>query len=97
MKQLLLRVDDRLHADLTAHAKAADRSVNSLANEVLQLAVQPSGTRRDRLAARLAALGAVDMKWGEIGTTYTREDAVEELRGAGPLIDEALATERDRG
>lgn len=97
MKQLLLRVDDDLHADLTAQAKAAGRSVNSLANEVLSVAVHGrSSSRRDRLNQRIAALGIVDMNWGDLPVAaYSREDAIAESKGIGPVAEEVLDAERD--
>lgn len=97
MKQLLLRVDDQLHAELTAQARASGRSVNSLANEVLSLAVHGHSTsRRDRLEQRIAALGTVDMNWGELPVAaYSREDAVTESKGIDPVPEGVLGSERD--
>lgn len=96
MKQLLLRVDDQLHARLTAEAKSTGRSVNSLANEVLAKAVGQSTSRRERLNQRLRELGIVDMNWGDLPQpTYTRADALAESRGMGPSAEDAIDYERD--
>jgi hypothetical protein len=54
MKQLLLRVDDELHARLTAQARARGTSVNALANQILGLGIDPTNlTRTDRLRLTL--------------------------------------------
>ena len=97
MKQLLLRVDDQLHARLVVEAKSTGRSVNSLANEVLAKAVDgESASRRERLNKRLRELGVADMNWGDLpSTTHTREDALAEFTGIGMTADEAIAHERE--
>ena len=97
MKQLLLRVDDQLHARLVVEAKSTGRSVNSLANEVLARAVDgESASRRERLNKRLRELGIADMNWGDLPkSNYTREDALAESRGMGLSADEAIDYERD--
>ncbi len=54
MKQLLLRVDDGLHARLTAQAHARGVSVNALANQILGLAIDPTNlSRTDRVRLKL--------------------------------------------
>jgi hypothetical protein len=54
MKQLLLRVDDELHARLTAQARARGTSVNALANQILGLGIDPTNlSRTDRLRLTL--------------------------------------------
>lgn len=97
MKQLLLRVDDHLHAELMSQAKASGRSLNSLANEVLSLAVRSqSDSRRDRLNQRIAALGITDMNWGDLPVAaYSREDAIAESKAIGPVDEGILDAERD--
>lgn len=55
MKQLLLRVDDELHAQLTERAQRERRSVNALANEILSRAMSP----RQRVLDRTRGLGPV--------------------------------------
>ena len=107
MKQLLLRVDDELHARLAAQARARGTSVNALANEVLGLAIDPANlSRRDRLRLRLIAVGEV----GRNRSPRPREElpymtpdelealrdrALESMRGAGPILDQITADWRD--
>lgn len=60
MKQLLLRVDDELHARLAAQARAKGVSVNALANDILGLGIDPNTlSRRDRLRLKLMTVGVV--------------------------------------
>lgn len=96
MKQLLLRVDDQLHAELTAQAATLGRSVNALANEVLNAAMNgQSAPRRERLNQRLAVLGVADLQWGDVApTAYSREDAIAETKGIGPVVDDQIDIER---
>lgn len=107
MKQLLLRVDDELHARLTAQARASGRSVNALANEILGLGIDPSNlSRRDRLRLRLIAVGEIGR--GRVSAARPtlppitveerealRERALESMRGAGPILDTITADWRD--
>ncbi|MFC4590911.1 FitA-like ribbon-helix-helix domain-containing protein [Sphaerisporangium corydalis] len=60
MKQLLLRVDDELHARLRERARREHRSINAIANDILAVAatVDPDSPR-DRLRSRAAALGVL--------------------------------------
>jgi len=107
MKQLLLRVDDELHARLTMQARAAGVSVNALANKVLGLAIDPANlSRRDRLQLRLMALGEIGRDRPRAPrpevTAITaaelealRERALASMRGAGPVLDEITADWRD--
>lgn len=106
MKQILLRVDDALHARLTEQARQSGRSVNALANEVLAVAVNPANlSRRDRLVLRLVAVG-------QLGRTRSRpapatvspitveqlaalrERALESMLGAGPSAVELIDYQR---
>ena len=107
MKQLLLRVDDELHARLTQQARAAGKSVNALANEVLGLAIDPTNlSRRDRLQLRLVAVGEIgrnrprppkpqvpELTQEELDAL--RERALDSMRGAGPILDQITSDWRD--
>ena len=107
MKQLLLRVDDELHARLTMQARAAGVSVNALANTVLGLAINPANlSRRDRLQLRLMALGEIGRDRPRTSRPEVpaitaaelealRERALASMRGAGPVLDEITADWRD--
>ncbi len=91
MKQLLLRVDDELHARLAAQARALGKSVNALANDILGLGIDPSNlTRRDQLQLKLMALGTIGRSRN--GTPF------EEFLAASPEHDreEQLARARER-
>jgi plasmid stability protein len=106
MKQLLLRVDDELHARLAAQARAAGKSVNALANEILGLGIDPSNlSRRDRLQLKLMVVGEVGRNrpvrepevrsgWSE-DALATRNRAIESMRGAGAILDEIMRVERE--
>ncbi len=108
MKQLLLRVDDALHAELADAARLSGRSVNSLAGEILASGL-PAGAkgRRHRLVARLVEVGtlgerhsaaaAASMTAGKRASSSERETAIASMRGAGQIIDAILAGERERG
>jgi hypothetical protein len=105
MKQLLLRVDDELHARLAAHARSRGTSVNALANQILQFGIDPAAmSRLDRLKLRLIALGEIaggrterEAAPGAVSSISAelRAQAIESLRGAGPgFADDALSYER---
>jgi plasmid stability protein len=102
MKQLLLRVDDSLHSELSVRAREAGTSINSLANELLSLGVGASeNSRRYRLRARLLLTGEVGRGFippAAVGEPLPglRQRAIESMVGAGALIDDILATERSR-
>lgn len=60
MKQLLLRVDDELHARITQQAGDRGVSINTYANEILGLGIDAGSlSRTDRLKIKLMALGKV--------------------------------------
>ncbi|MEP6478221.1 MAG: toxin-antitoxin system HicB family antitoxin [Rhodoglobus sp.] len=104
MKQLLLRVDDELHARLAAQARALGKSVNALANEILGLGIDPSNlTRRDRLELKLMVLGEIRGTFepepelrpiSQADLDSLRDRALASLRGVGPIADELIDYER---
>lgn len=105
MKQLLLRVDDELHARLSERAKREHRSVNSIANEILNLAhPDDSRTAVERIKARAAALGLlaaplpapVDSKYADMDIDELREKAIDSMRGVGPILDSIIDEDRGR-
>jgi antitoxin FitA len=103
MKQLLLRVDDDLHAELTAQARDAGRSVNALAKDILAIAISSdTASRQDRLKLRLVAVGVVGQHVGKTETapipihnSQLRDKAIDSMHGAGQIIDDILDSERD--
>ena len=97
MKQLLLRVPDDIHRRLAARAARAGRSVNAVANEILDAAVDADeGDRRTRLHARAAALGVLRSATGPVVSTAKRRRIVASTKGTGPVVDRLLAEERER-
>ena len=97
MKQLLLRVPDDLHRRLATRAARADKSVNAVANEILDTAVDSdNGDRRSRLRARAAALGLLRSTGTSAVGTSKRRRIVRSTRGTGPLLDQLMAEERER-
>ncbi|MCW2876605.1 MAG: hypothetical protein JWQ95_705 [Sphaerisporangium sp.] len=107
MKQLLLRVDDELHARLRERARREHRSINAIANDILAVAAtMDPDSPRDRLKSRAAALGALARRaprdTGD-GTTMSpaqhrldMDRIVRLTTGWGPQLDEIIAEDRDR-
>lgn len=97
MKQLLLRVPDDVHRRLAARAARAGESVNAVANEILDAAVDADeGDRRTRLRARAAALGLLQPTAGAVVGASRRRRTIGSTRGAGSALDRILAQERER-
>lgn len=96
MKQLLLRVDESLHAHIAEQARLRGTSVNALANDVLLVALNPAAmTRKERLTLRLIAVGEVGrLRRTSAPTPSASSD--EPLRGAGAIADDLINFERDR-
>lgn len=96
MKQVLLRVPDDVHQRLAERAAAERRSVNALATELLDRAVDAgAGTsERTRLLARARRLGllATEPHQEPVGvqSAQARTAAVAASRGMGPLLDSLL-------
>lgn len=101
MKQLLLRVDDALHAQLSERAQREHRSVNALANEILATAIRPaSSSAHQSIRARAAALGMlapplVSSPSAHVGQDQ-RQQIIDKTRGLGAVIDDILNEDRDR-
>jgi plasmid stability protein len=104
MKQLLLRVDDDLHARLTERAKREHRSVNAIANEILSVIGEGDGrAEAEKVRARAAALGmlAPPLKAVEHGAQVRdvevlRARVLDSMRGVGETLDAILDEDRDR-
>ncbi|MFC4336449.1 toxin-antitoxin system HicB family antitoxin [Salininema proteolyticum] len=100
MRQLLLRVDDELHARLAARAREEGRSINAIANEVLALIGNDHRTsRRERVRARALSLGILANRHAlpdpQADPDDLREKAIRSMRGAGEIADSLI--EEDRG
>ncbi|MFG3339888.1 toxin-antitoxin system HicB family antitoxin [Glycomyces sp. NPDC048151] len=104
MKQLLLRVDDDLHARLTERAKREHRSVNAIANEILSVIGEGDGrSATEKVKARAAALGmlAPPLKVAKEAppardVEALRNRVLDSMRGIGPIVDDMFAEDRDR-
>ena len=97
MRQLLLRVPDDTHRRLAARAARAGRSVNAVANEILDAAVDADeGDRRTRLRAQAAALGVARSTCQSVVNPPRRRSVIASTKGIGPVVDLLLAEERDR-
>lgn len=97
MKQLLLRVPENVHRRLAARAKRQGRSVNAVANEILDAAAEgDTGDRRARLRAAAAAAGTLRPTQNRRVSAARRRRILESTRGAGPQVDRLLADERER-
>jgi plasmid stability protein len=90
VKQLIVRLDDDLHARLKARAARQERSMNSLVEELLERELPPED-RREALRRRAEALGIrfVDVPPPD-GRVPSLDEAIEMTRGAGPVFSEAL-------
>ncbi|MBJ7472887.1 MAG: toxin-antitoxin system HicB family antitoxin [Solirubrobacteraceae bacterium] len=97
MRQLLLRVPDELHARLAARAAREGRSVNQLATQILDAAVDADrGDRSARLRARAAAQGVLVPTTGAPVSAAVRRRALEGMSGLGPVVDELIDDDRER-
>ena len=97
MKQLLLRVPDELHRRLCARAAREGRSVNAVATQILDSAVDADGNdRRARLRARAAAAGVAAPVTASRVSLARRRAVIASTRGLGPRIDAILEDERGR-
>jgi plasmid stability protein len=97
MKQLLLRVPDDVHRRLAARAARAGQSVNAVANEILDAAVDADeGDRRARLRARAGMLGLRQSNTSPVVVDPRRQKVIDATKGTGPVLDRLLADERDR-
>ena len=104
MRQLLLRVDDELHARLTARARSRGISLNALANQILGIEVDADRLGpRDRARLHLMAIGVL----GRTGESAAIElppildddwrsavDAERERLGTPDWIDDLIADQR---
>jgi plasmid stability protein len=98
VKQLLLRVPDEMHQRLAARARREGRSINVIANEILDSSVDVDlGSSRDRLRARAVALGILATPQGKTSPLVSsREAALRLLSSANVTAEELLAFERGR-
>ena len=98
MRQLLLRVPDEMHQRLAARARREGRSINAIANEILDSAADVDlGSSRDRVRARAVALGILARpKSGPSAQVTSRDEVLRLLSGVNVSADELLDFERGR-
>jgi plasmid stability protein len=94
MRQLITRIDERLHAELKARAAAEGRSVNALVKELLSAGLA-SGDERTAVKARAESLGLHVVPPSQ-GRPPSREAAIAGTKGAGRAASRALEAERAR-
>lgn len=94
MRQLITRIEDRLHAKLKRRAAAEGRSLNALVTEILSRAIAAEDERA-LVRARLKALGRRAYV-PRPADAPSRDEAIAATRGAGTAVSEALAAERAR-
>lgn len=94
MKQLIARIDDRLHARLKERARLEGRSLNALVTEALEEAA-PELSPRERFRERLRAAGRLYEPPPPTEPVLSRDEVLELTRGdAGRAILEALEADR---
>lgn len=94
MRQLLLRIPDDLHARLTGRARRSGRSANTIATELLEQGVaDESGDARAALRARARRLGVLAVPTAAV-PAVDRDEALEPMRGIGPVLDRLFADGR---
>lgn len=92
MRQLITRIDDRLHARLRQRARAKGRSVNALVNDML-VAELAGGDLRSLLKARAREEGRLVVPPAR-GRVPSREAVEKATSGAGTAASDVLAAER---
>lgn len=99
MRQLLIRVPDELHSQLTQRAAREGRSVNALVNEVLVVAGSVErGSRQDRLRTKATALGLLASERSRAVRVEPgrRREVIAAMQGVGTVVDETIDADRDR-
>ncbi len=88
---------DEIHRRLAARAARDGRSVNAVATDILDAAVDADeGERRARLRARAATLGVLRSTPSSAVSRARRLRILRSTRGMGPVLDQLLAEERER-
>jgi plasmid stability protein len=97
MKQVLLRVPDDVHQRLAERAAAEHRSVNALATELLDQAVDTEAgvSERSRIVAKARRLGLLAENADEQPVAATersqaRAAAIRASQGIGPVLDRLI-------
>lgn len=91
MKQLIARIDDDLHRRLKERAAEQDRSLNDLVSSVLAAAVaDDSASVRHRIEN-----SGLRVFPPQPAVPVDRDAVIEQLRGTGTPVSDALFAERD--
>jgi hypothetical protein len=102
MRQLITRIDDRLHARLRRRAESEGRSMNSIVTEAIESAVAEREDPNAHLRRRADQLG-IELVGGYRPVSRAererqnreRDAAVDATRGIGAILDDLI--EEDRG
>jgi antitoxin FitA len=88
MRQLIARVDDRLHAAVKERARREGVSVNTLVNRLLARAVEADDRGRE-LERKIAAAG-LTVRVTPRSIAPPRDEVIAMTRGSGTSVSEAL-------
>lgn len=96
MKQILVRVDDDLHARLRAEAAQSGRSMNAVLNDAIRrILVAPAQSERQRVRTRARALKVLTLPTPAAPVDQTQWLATQEtLRDRGTMLDSLLDEQR---
>jgi plasmid stability protein len=95
MRQMLLRVPDELHGRLARAARESGRSVNALANEILDEAIPSEPMdERTRLREKARRMGILVERPAVKISPERRAAALESTKGIGPVLDKIFADGR---
>ncbi|MBI2774286.1 MAG: toxin-antitoxin system HicB family antitoxin [Chloroflexi bacterium] len=95
MKQLIARVDERLHRRLKARARSEGRSLNALVTDLLAAGVR-TDDQRTLVRARLRELGVLYEPPRPRGPVPSLDQIIKRGRGAGTAVSDALRWDRSR-
>jgi len=94
---MLLRVPEDIHRRLVARAAREGRSLNAVATQILDAAIDADqGNRRERLRAKAGAAGMTQAGAGPKISKARRKRILQSTRGLGPRADRLISVERDR-
>ena len=98
MRQLIARIDERLHERLKRVAKRQGRSVNSLVIESLTRTVDELDVAEtpQEWKTRMIAQGRIVVPPEPEGPELTRDEVLELTRGWGTAVSEQLEHDRRR-
>jgi plasmid stability protein len=95
MAQVIIRLDDELHAGLKRRARAEGRSMNALATEVLRRAVEGPVSARATLRARLRGEGRLVEPSALAEDPPDHAELAARLRQDGVRLSDLVESDRD--